>query len=90
VSLGQITREHESHCRDRQSAALAGSPDHDIDLARSCDRRSIARRRRDVAAGRAGCSTIFIDYGYKQDGPNFPDHVAKSLPEAEVFILGQD
>jgi len=50
----------------------------------------VARDRwRDVAAGRAaGCSTIFIDYGYKQDGANFPDQVAGSLPEATSFILG--
>ncbi len=65
---------------------LAAAAEHGIDLARSF---VIGDRWRDVAAGRAaGCSTIFIDYGYKQDGANFPDKVAESLPEAAAFILG--
>jgi D-glycero-D-manno-heptose 1,7-bisphosphate phosphatase len=66
---------------------LAAAAEHGIDLTRSY---VIGDRWRDVAAGRAaGCSTIFIDYGYKQDGPNFPDKVAKSLPEAAAFIIGR-
>ncbi len=65
---------------------LAAAAEHGIDLARSF---VIGDRWRDVAAGRAaGCSTIFIDYGYKQDGANFHDKVAESLPEAAAFILG--
>ena len=61
--------------------------EHGIDLAASY---LVGDRWRDVAAGRAaGCSTIFIDYGYKQDGPNSPDAVAKSLAEAAVLILGE-
>jgi D-glycero-D-manno-heptose 1,7-bisphosphate phosphatase len=64
---------------------LAAATEHDIDLRRSY---VVGDRWRDVAAGRAaGCATIFIDYGYKQDGPNFPDKVAKSLPEAAALII---
>lgn len=64
---------------------VAAAAEHDVDLARSY---VVGDRWRDVAAGRAaGCATIFIDYGYKQDGPNLPDKVAKSLPEAAAFIL---
>jgi D-glycero-D-manno-heptose 1,7-bisphosphate phosphatase len=64
---------------------LAAAAEHDIDLTRSY---VVGDRWRDVAAGRAaGCTTIFIDYGYKQDAPNLPDKVAKSLLEAAAFIL---
>lgn len=66
---------------------LAAAVEHDIDLTQSY---VVGDRWRDVAAGRAaGCATIFIDYGYRQDGPNFPDKVAKSLPEATAFILNR-
>lgn len=66
---------------------LSAAAEYDIDLARSY---VVGDRWRDVAAGRAaGCATIFIDYGYKQEGPNCPDKVAKSLPEAAAFIIGR-
>ena len=64
---------------------LEAAADHGIDLSRSY---VIGDRWRDTMAGRtAGCSTIFIDYGYRQDAPNFPDKVVKSLPEATDYIL---
>lgn len=64
---------------------LAAAREHNIDLAGSF---MIGDRWRDVAAGRAaGCKTLFVDYGYKQDGPNEPDHVVASLPEASDIIL---
>jgi D-glycero-D-manno-heptose 1,7-bisphosphate phosphatase len=67
---------------------LAAAAEHGIDLARSY---VVGDRWRDVAAGRtAGCFTIFIDYSYQQDGPNFPDMVAKSLPEAAAIILSRE
>jgi D-glycero-D-manno-heptose 1,7-bisphosphate phosphatase len=66
---------------------LAAAAEHDIDLARSY---VVGDRWRDVAAGRAaGCTTVFVDYGYRQDGPNFPDSVVSSLPEAAAFILSR-
>jgi len=59
--------------------------EHDIDLSASY---VVGDRWRDVAAGRAaGCLTIFVDYGYKQDGPNEPHAVAGSLSEAANLIL---
>ena len=62
--------------------------EHGINLAASS---LVGDRWRDVAAGRAaGCVTFFIDYGYKQEGPNLPDWVVKSLPEAAALILGSD
>lgn len=61
--------------------------EHDIDLARSY---VIGDRWRDVAAGRAaGCATIFVDYGYKQDGANCPHEVVQSLPEAAKLIIAR-
>jgi D-glycero-D-manno-heptose 1,7-bisphosphate phosphatase len=67
---------------------LAAAAEHGIDLARSY---VVGDRWRDVAAGRtAGCFTIFIDYSYQQDGPNFPHVVAKSLPEAAAIILSRE
>ena len=64
---------------------LKAAAQHGIDLARSY---VVGDRWRDVAAGRAaGCSTVFIDYGYKQDGPNHPDVVVRSLAEATELIL---
>ncbi len=64
---------------------LAAAAAYAIDLARSY---VVGDRWRDVTAGRAaGCCTIFIDYGYSQDGPNHPDKVAKSLAEAATFVL---
>lgn len=67
---------------------LAAAAEHDIDLARSY---VVGDRWRDVTAGRAaGCFTIFIDYSYPQEGPNLPDMVVKSLPEAAVIILRRE
>jgi D-glycero-D-manno-heptose 1,7-bisphosphate phosphatase len=67
---------------------LAAAAEHGIDLAQSY---VVGDRWRDVAAGRtAGCFTVFIDYSYRQDGPNFPDVVAKSLPEATAIILSRE
>jgi D-glycero-D-manno-heptose 1,7-bisphosphate phosphatase len=66
---------------------LAAAHEYGIDLAKSY---MIGDRWRDTAAGRAaGCATIFVDYGYEQDGPNAPDHVVASLPEAVDIIVGQ-
>ena len=67
---------------------LDAASDYGIDLARSY---VVGDRWRDVAAGRAaGCMTFFVDYGYKQDGPNVPDKVVKSLLEAAALILGKN
>jgi D-glycero-D-manno-heptose 1,7-bisphosphate phosphatase len=67
---------------------VAAAADHDIDLARSY---VVGDRWRDVAAGRAaGCATLFVDYGYKQDGASSPDIVVKSLAEAAAIIIGRE
>jgi D-glycero-D-manno-heptose 1,7-bisphosphate phosphatase len=76
------------NCRKpKPGMILDAAREHAIDLSKSY---AVGDRWRDIAAGRAaGCLTIFIDYGYEQDGPNEPDHVAGSLPEAADFILSR-
>ncbi len=67
---------------------LEAAQAHGIDLARSY---LIGDRWRDVAAGNAaGCTSIFIDYGYRQDGPNHPAKTVGSLTEAVDFILARE
>jgi D-glycero-D-manno-heptose 1,7-bisphosphate phosphatase len=64
---------------------LAAAAEHGIELAASY---IVGDRWRDVEAGRAaGCLTIFVDYGYKQEGPNRPHKIVRSLPEAVDYIL---
>jgi D-glycero-D-manno-heptose 1,7-bisphosphate phosphatase len=48
----------------------------------------IGDRWRDIEAGEAaGCTTIFIDYGYDERRPEGSDHVVRSLDEAVAIIL---
>lgn len=50
----------------------------------------VGDRWRDVEAGRrAGCTTIFIDYGYDEQRPEHPDHTVTSLREAADWILSR-
>ena len=64
---------------------LAAAQEYAIDLPRSY---VVGDRWRDTGAGRAaGCLTIFVEYGYEQEGPNQPDHVVASLSEAADLIL---
>lgn len=80
------TDAHGCACRKPKPGMLMeAARDHNIDLTASY---MVGDRWRDVIAGRtAGCLTIFVDYGYKQDGPNEPDAVVGSLSEAANLIL---
>ena len=50
----------------------------------------VGDRWRDVEAGRrAGCTTIFIDWGYDERRPEHPDITVRSLPEAVDWILSR-
>jgi D-glycero-D-manno-heptose 1,7-bisphosphate phosphatase len=61
--------------------------ERDIDLAASY---LVGDRWRDIKAGQAaGCHSIFIEYGFKQDEAIAPDAVVKSLPEAVSYILNR-
>jgi D-glycero-D-manno-heptose 1,7-bisphosphate phosphatase len=60
----------------------------DIDLGRSF---MIGDRGSDVAAGRAvGCTTIFIDLGYRGEPSEAPDHTVCSLNEAVRRVLDSE
>ena len=58
-----------------------------IDLAESY---IVGDRWRDIEAGqRAGCSAVFIDYGYRERRPQAPFERAGSLREAAAWILNE-
>jgi D-glycero-D-manno-heptose 1,7-bisphosphate phosphatase len=63
-----------------EAASAAGISLHDSFM--------VGDRWRDVEAGRrAGCTTIFVDYGYDEPRPVDPDVVVRSLAEAASWIL---
>jgi D-glycero-D-manno-heptose 1,7-bisphosphate phosphatase len=66
-------------------AILAAANSYDIALAASY---MVGDRWRDIEAGeRAGCKTIFIDYGYAEKQPERFNHRVHSLAEAAHIIL---
>ena len=75
-------------CRKpRPGAMIAAAARHGIDLAGSY---MVGDRWRDMEAGqRAGCRTIFVDYGYAERQPESIHHRVRSLEEAARIILGE-
>jgi D-glycero-D-manno-heptose 1,7-bisphosphate phosphatase len=73
-------------CRKPKPGMLvAAARDYGIDLTASF---MVGDRWRDVEAGqRAGCKTLFIDYGYDERQPESCDYRVKSLPDAAEVIL---
>lgn len=66
---------------------LAAAETHCIDLSSSY---MVGDRWRDIEAGeRAGCITVFIDYGYNEKQPDNFNHSVRSLTEAADIILGR-
>jgi D-glycero-D-manno-heptose 1,7-bisphosphate phosphatase len=64
---------------------LAAARDWRIALDRSV---MVGDRWRDIESGRrAGCKTVFIDYGYSEQRPQAPDLVVGSLLDAVPWIL---
>jgi D-glycero-D-manno-heptose 1,7-bisphosphate phosphatase len=58
---------------------------YNVDLERSV---MVGDRWRDIEAGvRAGCRTVFVDYGYDEDRPAKADFESGSLAEALPWIL---
>ena len=72
-------------CRKpRPGLLLAAAEDHGIDLASSF---IVGDRWRDIEAGRrAGCRTVFVDWGYEERRPDRPDRVVADLLEAARWI----
>lgn len=77
------------HCSCRKpspGSLIDAAALHGIDLRKSF---MVGDRWRDVEAGkRAGCQTIFIDYGYAESNPDQFDYRVSSLLEAVHIILG--
>jgi len=73
-------------CRKpKPGALLAAAEKHGIDLPSSF---MVGDRWRDIEAGyRAGCQTLFIDYGYDEKQPDRFDFKVSSLLEAATEIL---
>jgi D-glycero-D-manno-heptose 1,7-bisphosphate phosphatase len=76
----------ECECRKpKPGALLAAAAHYDIDL---YDSFMVGDRWRDTEAGRrAGCRTIFVDYGYQERKPEAVDYRVSSLLEASKIIL---
>ena len=76
------------NCRKPMPGALlSAAVAHSIDLQLSY---MVGDRWRDTEAGeRAGCKTIFLDYGYKEKQPKKFNHRVRSLAEAVEIILGK-
>ena len=75
-------------CRKPLPGALIDSAlKNNIDLKLSF---MIGDRWRDIEAGAAaGCKTFFINYGYHEKQPDFPDFIVSSLDEASEIIIGE-
>lgn len=76
-------------CRKpKPGALLAAAQAYGIDQSKSY---MVGDRWRDIEAGlRAGCKTIFIDYGYDEKQPELVDFRVNSLTEAVHYILGEE
>ena len=74
-------------CRKpRPGLLLEAAREWSIELDRSF---MVGDRWRDVSAGKAaGCTTIFVDYGYAERQVDAPDFVVTSLAEAVRIIIG--
>ena len=84
---------HDDHencdCRKPQPGAiLTAAKKYGIDLAKSY---MVGDRWKDIEAGeRAGCRTIFIDYGYAEKQPTTMNFRVQTLLEAAHIILGEN
>ncbi len=76
-------------CRKPKCGALLDAAlKHNINLAESF---MVGDRWRDIAAGHAaGCTTMFIDYGYHEVAPQTFDYCVASLFEASKIILADE
>jgi D-glycero-D-manno-heptose 1,7-bisphosphate phosphatase len=76
---------HNCACRKPKPGLMTNAAEEfNIDLPSSI---VVGDRWRDIEAGRrAGCRTVFIDYGYDEPLPSPPDHRAASLADAVAWI----
>jgi D-glycero-D-manno-heptose 1,7-bisphosphate phosphatase len=76
-------------CRKpKPGALLVAAERHGIRLERSF---MVGDRWRDIEAGqRAGCTCLFIDYGYREERPGGPFIPVRSLSAAADWILARE
>ena len=76
-------------CRKPKPGLLKqAARDNGVDLRSSY---MVGDRWRDIEAGKAaGCSTVFVDYGYIEKQPEKPDFLCHSLNEAAAWILSKE
>ena len=68
-----------------EAGLLAAATEWKLDLSGSF---LVGDRWRDIEAGhRAGCKTIFVDGGYREERPEAYDREVQSLAEAAAWIL---
>lgn len=79
---------HNCQCRKPKPGLMTQAAEKlGIELATSI---VVGDRWRDIEAGqRAGCKTVFIDYGYDEMLKGRPDHIAASLADAVGWIRNQ-
>jgi len=79
--------DNSDNCQCRKPAPgllLQAAQQLDIDLSASF---LLGDRWKDVEAGqRAGCKTVFLDYGYKERRPQDADYLATSVDDAAAWI----
>lgn len=75
-------------CRKPSPGSLFDAAlEYQIDLKKSF---MVGDRWKDIEAGfAAGCKTFFIDYGYREKQPDFPDYIVTSLDRAAQIIIGE-
>ena len=85
----KVCYEPDAACyKPRPGMLLEAAGVHDITLQQSF---MVGDRWRDIGAGKAaGCTTIFIDRGYREQAPENPDHVAGSLADAADWIVSRE
>jgi D-glycero-D-manno-heptose 1,7-bisphosphate phosphatase len=76
-------------CEDRKpnpGLLFKAAAKHSIELTEKSF--MVGDRWRDIEAGnRAGCRTVFLDYGYQERRPACPHYTASNLPAATEWIL---
>jgi D-glycero-D-manno-heptose 1,7-bisphosphate phosphatase len=91
LEINTCFHDSEENCdcrKPKPGAIVAAAKRYSIDLTSSY---MIGDRWRDIEAGqRAGCRTIFIDYGYDEKQPDSADYSVTSLMGATKIIIREN
>lgn len=82
---GEPTGSKSEFRKPRPGMLLRAARELNINLSKSY---MVGDRWRDIDCGKAaGCTTLFIDYGYSETLRAIPDHIVKNLLDAASIIL---